>query len=449
MTTATWAGGIDLQWFMAPNWSGRAVPLAVEDVLISGAAVTIDGTAPAAAADITLGGGATLDLVTALALGGTLSGGALDLAGTLAGGTLENIILAGQGGTLLGVTVAGTLTSVPIGLIAMDATTAGSYGGTVNVYGTLTLEPGLYDALTFAGGGLESLAGTGGPVTLGPGGVVQGLVGLSGDLVNQGQVGAGAAQAVLHIGGAGFANAGTLSLADRVINGSTGVGGTLYHWQQVSAPSVAIDAATLLNSGLITLPGATLTIGGATFDNSGSVVLATATTQLFESPGTVSDLPLTGTLDIAASVASFANTGTITAGTIDFAGPVSLSALGAISGALQFDGTLDLGGGTLDASAYGSVHDRRAGGERRAGGRHRHADAARRDAGRGEHRGGRQRHGAGADRAGRAAGGGEPGHARRGDDRAEPRPPAPASRATRSWPAGPGSPTRWRCKAGR
>ncbi len=361
MTTATWSGGIDLQWFTAPNWSGLAVPLAGQDVLIAAAAVTIDSSTTAAAANVTLGASATLDLATALVLGGTLSGGTLDLAGTLDGGTLENTFLGRQGGTLLHVTMAGTLTNVPIGLVAIDQATAASFGASIPVYGTLTLEPGLYDNLTFAGSsGQESLAGApAGPVTLGSGSVVRGLVGLAGDLVNEGQVGDGVAQSVLRIGGAGFTNAGTLSLADAVSNNSTSVGGTLYQWTEVLAvPTVAITSTMLSNTGLITLPDGTLTVAGAGFRNAGSIVLADGTTELFQilgGTGNISDLPLASALDVAASVTSFANTGTISAGTVDFAGPVSLAALGAISGALRFDGTLDLGGGTLDASAYGSV----------------------------------------------------------------------------------------------
>jgi hypothetical protein len=362
--TVTWSGGTIGDWFTALDWSGFSVPTAADDVAIpAGDTVTIDGST-AFAGNVTLAPApptaANLDLVSSLTLDGTLSGGALVLSGTLNGGTLENTALSGAGGTLVDVTVAGTMTSVAIGFLAIDPFTAASFGATVTVDSTLTLEAGLYDHLTFAGlaAGLEALQGGSGTVTLGPNATVQGFGALSGDLLNQGAIGGGQAATTLSISGVAFTNTGTLSLTPTATNESKQIPPNIYYWTQETGPTVTIGSTSFDNAGLISLVGGTLTLRGASIVNSGTIALVDGSSQGFLSAGTNSEVhtyPLTTAVTIGAPFSFFDNTGVISADLIDFAGPVALASLGHLSGALQFDNTLDLGGGTLDASIYGSI----------------------------------------------------------------------------------------------
>ena len=371
MATVTWTGGTTGVWSSGLSWSGFSVPTAADDVVIGvGDTVTVD--APAQVADITLLTGpptaANLVVASSLALTGTLSGGVW-LSGTLSGGTLDGPLI-GQGGTLLGVTLTGSAASAPLGDLAIDAVTAASLVSPAAVRGTLTLDAGSYDATGFtldptAGVSTAVLAGGAGTVTLGAGVTVQlgaanvqhdvfppplGGAALSGDFVNLGSIGGDIG---LTIGGAGFANQSTLSFVPIVVSETTVVALHTTTWSQSFGPTVDIASGAIRNSGLISLTGGTLTLGGASASNAGTIMLVDGTTQYFVNGGTLATAPLSTALLVGA--ASFDNTGTISADLIDFSGSLALAALGNVSGALRFDGTLDLGGGTLDASAYAGV----------------------------------------------------------------------------------------------
>lgn len=365
-STITWSGSSSGEWFQPLDWSALgSVPTAADDVVIpAGDTVTIDGSA-AVAASISLDPApptaATLDLISSLTLGGTLTGGVVELAGTLIGGTLENTILSGQNGTLEGVTVAGSMTSDPIGYVAIDPATAASFGPSITVSGTLTLEAGAYDSVTLTQMSgfsyLYGLVGIGGAVTLGPQAVMTNLGVWSGDLVNLGTIGTGPAATLSLLGGS-FTNQGTVSLTPVATAKSTIVAGASYHWTEETAPAVTIASASVDNVGVIAVAGGTLALSGASLRNSGTIALTDGASQVFVNAGTnstVENVTLTTAVTLGASNGSIDNTGTISADLIVFAGPVALGSLGTLKGALQFDNTLSLGGGTLDASAYGTV----------------------------------------------------------------------------------------------
>ena len=128
-------------------------------------------------------------------------------------------------------------------------------------------------------------------------------------------------------------------------------------WNYVLPDQVAITAPSFSNTAVISGAGATVTIGGGlgttTFNNSGTINLFDTTTQAPDLSARVPvlatrDLP--GKFEVKAGVA-FTNSGLIAAGNVLFDGDVTLASLGTLRGGVVFGGTLDLGNGTLDATA--------------------------------------------------------------------------------------------------
>ncbi len=369
MTTITWKGGADLNWFSPLNWIGNSAPQAGDDAVIGGSVtVTIDASS-AAAAGVTLTGGAALQVASNLALSGTLAGSLL-LSGTLTGGTLTTAPVT-TGGTLVGVSLA--YAAPVLGGVVIDPATAAS--AAIGVAGTLTLTPGLYGGSitldpTLVQGVAVLQAGIGsGAVTIAPAGTVligeaaalattlppAESVGITGALLNEGTISGNfgyAASADVTIGGASFVNRGLVSLDPVSIRETLSSGpaphSTTTTYTEAFGPTLDISAADFVNLGTINLAGGTLELTGATASNQGVIALSDVPTQFAGGPGTLTNEVVIGT-------AGFSNTGTITADMVAIAAALSLAALGSIDGQLLISGTLDLGGGTLDATHYGSV----------------------------------------------------------------------------------------------
>ncbi len=282
---------------------------------------------------------------------------------TALGGTLKGVSF-GYGAPFLG------------GLV-IDAATAAT--ATINAAGTLTLTPGVYAPAdivldpTISGGVAVLQGGAAGTVTLAPTSVVTIAesaaaisnplpalsVGLFGTLLNegiiQGQYGY-AATAEIQIGGGPFTNRGLIALqaatlTEQAVTGS-GANRTTVTYHPGFAPTLDIASPDFTNIGTIDLAGGTLALTGGTVSNQGLIALSDAATQYSDgSTGSLSNR-----LVVGAAVTSFDNLGTITAGTVEFDNAVALAALGSLNAQLDIVGTLDLGGGTLDASQYGTVH---------------------------------------------------------------------------------------------
>jgi hypothetical protein len=400
--TVSWNGGSGA-WSDPTKWSTLQVPVAGDSVTIGVAdsIVTLDVAGAAAALTLTAG---TLDLLQQLTATGTVSlaGGVLDLAGTLSGGTLSlgpGGGLVGQGGLLAGVFLPATL--LDFGALTIDAATASlDANATLAPNGTLTLAAGDYTGDRFlldplrlspAGDTTELDAAIGASVTLGSGTTVS----LSGDaapgktqplqpaygesvalgggtFVNDGLVSSDFSNAPssggLAITAAAFTNNGTMAFvpllaleSDSFPTGYDKFGGVTsseLSWNEGFAPTLDIASAQFDNTGSLTMTGGTIAVQGAQFANSGTIDAQATTEQQIQSGDpltTVVPQTLPGVVQFAADVSSFSNTGTISASMIAFENSVSLSSLGKIGGALDFSGTLDLGGGVLDASAYGTV----------------------------------------------------------------------------------------------
>jgi hypothetical protein len=393
----SWRGGAGF-WESALGWNLFRAPEPGDAATIASGNVTLD--AMGAATSLLLSGG-MLDLTGTLSLSGalTLNGGTLALAGgTMLGGTLDVLAgsLLGEGGTLDGV----SLLNAPglAGLTVTPATGSANATGTILAANGLTLAPGSYDAGTFvlnpqllSGGNTADLVvGAGATATLGPALSIR----LSDDASAAGQLQPGVGDAVtlggggaivsdatitsdfvatgagdFVVGGARFSNAGEMLFAPasfaqtQFFPVSVGrFGQTIYgqlSWLGSYAPTLEIAAADFVNSGSFGLGGGTVVLAGASFDNSGAFLLTDATAQavLIDSWGlaSVGTVALATELDVQAGVTAFVNTGTLAADTLSFADNVALVDLGVLQGALRFSGTLDLGGQTLDASAYGGV----------------------------------------------------------------------------------------------
>jgi hypothetical protein len=400
VATITWGGGSGT-WSFGPYWQGLSVPGSADTAVITGTgAFTVTLDSPAAVGAVTLQAG-TLDLLSTLSLAGTLdfAGGTLALAGVLAGGLILNLTagsLLAAGGTLDGVVVAGGLVDLG-GLTITAATASANAASPITPEGTLTLANGSYDGETFElapiafGGGTAELdAANAGQVTFGTDTVVilsddhsGGNVGVgpvtgdavvlggAGAIVNDGTILSNFANATggaLAITATNFTNAGFMAFAPMMSQWTAlvpvsrnkfgqPVQGTL-EWTQDYAPTLAIASPLFINSGLLSLSGGTIAVSGAAFDNEGVIALTDSvgqTLQFANGLASVASETLPTELDIGAGVGSYVNHGTISADLVRFGGSIALAALGSIEGALMFAGTLDLGGGTLDASAFGTV----------------------------------------------------------------------------------------------
>ena len=410
MATITWLGGAGGgDWSNPLRWSPHRIPTTLDLVTIAG---TGDGTvrlgAPSTAIGVTLATGtdATLLIASDLTMPGTLivNGGTLDLAtgGRIIGGTVDEPGITGgtiiaSGGTADGVV---WLAAFGNGLVITSATATNTElatGKSINVQGTLTLESGTYTADMMVDsfgkpGSTALLADAGAAVTLnatvllsavdphaaigeqpGTSGVLVGGLGFIDNLGTLAVQLPGGLAGGLTIAGLGMRNDGLIQLDPVVVPDVTqtftvpGHGKTLptlvtLTWNETLADHVAITATEFFNNVLIEGAGAVITVGGGptptTFVNSGTIELTGTTTQQANlRTGTLDTIALPGSIEIAAGT-NFANNGVITAGTIQFDGNVTLAELGTLNGLVVIAGTLDLGNGTLDATATpGTTYD--------------------------------------------------------------------------------------------
>ena len=393
MATFTWRG-ISGSWNSSLSWQPFQTPGSQDAALFTATdSSTADIAGPEAIGSVAFAGGshATLLIQGALSVAGTLalSAGTLDLGagGTILGGTVD---VAGgsfvaSGGIADGVAWLGPLGD-GLAITAATATATEAAGAGLDVAGTLTLEPGYYDAVafiasTYAAAPEQIDTAAGASVTLGstttltasaddplheaqvPPSYAGLTLGGAGSFVNDGLIVSDLATAYspLTIDAAGFVNAGTLALNTTIVpdlqqsftirQGRFPTQVTLT-FNATYAPGLLERSATFDNSGTIVGQAASIEVTSASFTNTGSLILATAQAQMpivTASQAYVGTVALESTIDFAASVTTFVNTGTIEAGLIEFDGNLTLAQLGTLQGAVLFEGTLDLGGGTLDA----------------------------------------------------------------------------------------------------
>ncbi len=393
MAMVTWRG-VSGAWTSGLSWRSFQQPGSLDSALFSAtdsSTATLAGSAAIGDVAFAAGSQATLLLQGALTLAGTLdlAAGTLDLAagGTIEGGTVDyagGSVLAG-GGVADGVVWLGALGD---GLAITSATAAATQAATggLDVAGALTLEGGAYAGAafavsTFATGSARIDAAAASVATLDstttivasaddPSHSAQtapadaGLtLGGAGSFVSNGLIVSDLASvlAPLTIDSAGFVNAGTLALNATIVADLQQTF-TIYAGRfptQVTltfdatyAPGLLEDAAAFANTGTILGEAASIEVAGSSFVNSGSILLATAQAQepfVTATQAYVQTTTLDSTIDIAAAVQSFTNSGTIEASVIRFDDNLSLAQLGSVVGNVLFTGTLDLGGGTLDA----------------------------------------------------------------------------------------------------
>jgi len=400
VATVKWGGGSGA-WSFGPDWQGLSVPGSADTADITGAgAFTVTLDSPEAVGAVTLHAG-TLDLASTLTLAGTLdfAGGTLVLGGVLSGGLLLGVTggnLIAQAGTLDGVVVSSGLTDLG-GLTITAATAAANAASAITPEGALTLAAGTYAGETFTlaprmfGGGTAELdAANAALVTFGTATIIRisddqaggnvGATPVAGDAVVLGGAGAmvndgsiisnfaNAADGALVIAATNFTNAGLMAFAPMasqntisapVSRGRFGqpVYGTL-EWTQDYAPTLTITSPLFVNDGLLSLAGGTIAANGAVFDNEGAIALSDSVAQAVQFANGLASVvaqTLETALEIGAGVGDYMNHGTISADLVRFDGSIALAQIGTVAGALAFAGTLDLGGGTLDASAYGTV----------------------------------------------------------------------------------------------
>lgn len=404
MAAVTWKGGTGT-WSNPLGWSPSRVPGTLDVAIVNGTGggvLTID--APAAVQAITVdpavGANTTLTLASTLSVAGIVDveAGAfvLGAGGVLIGGTIEatgGAIVAG-GGTAENVV---WLAPFGNGLVidaATAATTSLALGHPLAVTGALTLTNGTYNtqlglsssgqatapSLSVVAGNVATLNSTltltcadqGGTPGILPG-VVGAVIGGAGLLVNTGTIAVGlpgGPYGALTIAAA-MRNDGLIALDPVVVNsyqqtfhvaghGKTPPSDKTLTWNYVLPDHVAITALTFSNTSLIDGAGAVIVVGGGaaptTFTNSGTITLSNTSTQQPDLSGATPVLvthALLSTIEVKSGVA-FSNTGVIAASSIVFDGDIALARIGTLQGSVTFDGVLDLGGGTLDATAIPS-----------------------------------------------------------------------------------------------
>ncbi len=404
MTSVTWRGGTGT-WANPLGWSPNRIPSTLDVAIVNGTGggvLTID--APAAVQAVTVdpasGANTTLTLASTLTVSGIVNVAAgafvLGSGGVLIGGTVETTggsVLA-TGGTAENVV---WLPAFGNGLVidaATAATTSLALGHPLSVVGALTLTSGSYNtqlglyssqqtsapSLNVAAGAAATLNST---LTLtcadqsGQPGVLPGAVGVliggAGLLVNTGTIAVGlpgGTYGALTIAAA-MRNDGLLALDPVVVSnyqqtfhvaghGKTPPSDKTLTWTYMLPDQVAITAPSFSNTSLIQGAGAIVVVGGGAgptaFFNSGTIALSNTSTQ---QPDLSGPSPVVGTRTLIAEVeiksgVAFNNTGVIAAGSIVFDGNVTLAHLGTLQGSVTFGGLLDLGGGTLDATAIPS-----------------------------------------------------------------------------------------------
>ena len=401
MAAVTWKGGTGT-WSNPLGWSPSRVPSTLDVAVVNGtggATLTIDAPAAVQAINVdpAFNANTTLTLSSTLNVAGIVNveAGAFVLGsgGVLVGGTVE-----ATGGSI--VAVGGTAENVvwlaPFGNgLVIDAATAAStslaLGHPLAVIGSLTLISGTYNtqlglsssgqasapSLNVAAGAVATLNST---LTLtcadqsGQTGILPGAIGAviggAGLLVNTGTIAVGlpgGPYGALTIAAA-MRNDGLVSIDPVVVNnyqqtfhvaghGKTPPSDKTLTWNYVLPDHVAITGTSFSNTSLIEGAGATIVVGGGpaptTFVNSGTITLATTSTQQPDLSGASPVLvthTLLSTIEIKSGVA-FSNTGLIAANSIVFDGDIALARIGTLQGSVTFDGLLDLGGGTLDATA--------------------------------------------------------------------------------------------------
>jgi hypothetical protein len=391
MATITWRGN-SASWSSQLSWQNFVEPGA-GDVALFGSldtsVATLGAPASIGGVDLVAGTQATVLLQSTLTLGGTflLSGGTLDLAsgGSIEGGTVD---LAGGTVVATGGVADGVVWLGPLGdglaITAATAVATEAAIGSLDVAGTLTLEGGSYDSVAFTSSTYATPsdaidAAAGDTVTFGTATVLDATadnpsdspgvmpvstnltLGGAGGFVNDGLIVSDLVLQPLAIASASFLNAGTIALDTSVVPDVqetffvTGSGGypvpVTLTFDQTLAPALLISTAAFSNTGTIIGQAATVTVTGASFSNSGDIAFGSAVAEMPIANTTtayVGSVTLDSSLDIAASVTSFSNVGTIEAGSILFQNNLTLSQLGTVDGAVTLTGTFDLGGGTLD-----------------------------------------------------------------------------------------------------
>ena len=391
MATVTWRGNTG-SWTSGLSWQSLQVPGSLDTALFSAGDGTAELTGSADIADVAFAAGSAVSLFVAgtLSMTGTLAltAGTLELAagGTIEGGTvdIEGGSFVATGGVADGVVWLGALGN-GLAITAATATATQAAGQALDVVGALILEAGTYSGVNFVASSYQVAsdqidAAAGATVTLDststlfasaddPAHAAQMLptdtgltLGGPGTIVNNGRIVSDLASAYLPltIASASFVNAGTLALNLSVVpdmqetftvqQGRIPQTVTLTFDESFTAGLLS-TAASFVNTGTIVGEGAEMQVRGSAFTNAGTIFLGTAQVQMpvvTASSAYVGTIAIGSTLDIAASVTAFSNTGTIAAGVIAFADNLTLAQLGAVTGDVSFSGTLDLGGGTLD-----------------------------------------------------------------------------------------------------
>ena len=402
MATITWRGGSG-NWSSGLNWSLFQPPQAGDEVFIAASGsyvVTVDVVS--FAQDIFLAdSGATLDVASTLTLGGTLSigdGTALVLSGTIVGGTIDSASgVDGQFGTLDGTALTGGGGAASLSDVTITtATAAANAGTTLQIGASVGLAAGTYDSTSFVldvtqgGAGTELVTAGTAAVTFGAATTVDLLMDASvltfppaggsamlsgaGSMDNLGTITSNDSNqfdGTLEIAVAAFTNDNLMTFAPLLLaeegtfiigyqqfaHGSVPIEGVL-DWTQGYGETLSITSAQFTNNQTLSVAGGTLDLDGGQFTNSGTVTLSDVVAQQITADAqgvtSVIDETLATQLDVSAATA-FSNTGTISADSIVFDGSVALAALGTLQGTLAFDGTLDLGGGTLEAGQFPQV----------------------------------------------------------------------------------------------
>ena len=391
MTNVTWRAGTG-SWSNSLNWSTLSVPGANDTAVFdSPATSTATVVQPVVINTVNLVAGtdATLLLNSTLSLSGDLllNGGTLDLAqgGVIKGGTLDVGAgkLVADGGVLDGVLVAGKLGGGVAITTATAALTAAANSGTLNVSDTLHLVAGTYDGLVLANAITPApfdLVINPGTVTLGSAATIyfslddprhvpgnypatsQVSITGSGTLVNDGliQSDISVAGLPLRIDVANFVNNGTLAVAPAVVAGETvpythmvgkQIQSGVLTWNATFQGTVEVSGTSFVNNGTLKGVSALVDVEASSFVNTGQIALADGTTQspVLGPQYYISTVPLASSLKVGS--ASFSNTGTLSASTIEIDGNLTLAQLGTLVGHVVLAGTLDLQGGTLDISA--------------------------------------------------------------------------------------------------
>jgi len=195
----------------------------------------------------------------------------------------------------------------------------------------------------------------------------------TGSITNQGSIGWSApAAGSIAVTAADFVNTGQMVLTPGtqtisevlptgayVNRGQTLTTSSNLMWSQAYGASVTLDGANFANSGLIQMQGGTLALDGAGFDNSGTISLVDGTSQTAEAAGStlgvttydVVSSVILGQFVVEAGAGTFTNTGLISAGSAVFAQPTFDNAGTIDAGSIVFDATSFDNTGTVTAGS--------------------------------------------------------------------------------------------------